>query len=622
MFYDGESIFRRIILMRLILGGGGVDATVSGVSPLSLTNALAKNIVSLTQYGLCTQASTPTPSSPVDIKCNNGALKAHRQSGIPAGYTLLDKLQSTGTQLIETGIRVDTSKDIRITGTVNNISAKSRKVIIGNYTGETNLSFSLEFAGQGQIGLTSNGMRVYFGILTQQGSLPATIYSKSTSALPTDTDISIDFVYTASTHSFVLTCIANNQTYTLSDVVADLVDATSNETLSLFLDKRSAASAIQNPLVIKSMSVSNGTTTQNYLPVSHVENNATVLGMYDTENDTFRTNIGTGDFIAGNPVAEPIDIYADGTPEVISLCGNLYDSNSVVTEKFVRAGNLSETNLLGSESANSAWNCSDYIAVKPNTTYTTIVPSQSPAGGAGLVFFANTTVESAISGVTATEQNAATEYSFTTPSGCKYLRFSWASSGGTDAMLYENSQVQTAHAENLLGIGEYADTQEIISGAVTRNIGIKVFDGSENWETSSWGTTINKGFYTRFFGGMVIPTTSTTTIDCVCTHFQAVNRTTASESTSVNVGYFGGGNSSTAPYFLVRTTMELADFKSYLAAQYAAGTPVIVLYPLAEATTEHVTGQNLSTVSGTNTLTATAEVSPIQLSVVYKAKSE
>ena len=523
--------------------------------------------------------------------CNNGALKAHRQSGIPAGYTLLDKLQSTGTQLIETGIQVDTSKDIRITGTVNNISAKSRNVIIGNYTGENNLSLSLEFAGQGQTGLTSNGIRVYFGILTQQGSLPLTIYSKSTSALPTNTDISIDFAYTASAHSFVLTCIANNQTYTLSDVVEDLVDATSNETLSLFLDKRSSPSAIQNPLVIKSMSVSvsNGTTTWNYLPVSHVENNVTVLGMYDTENETFRTNIGTGDFTAGNPVAEPIDIYADGTPEVISLCGNLYDSNSVVTEKFVRAGNLSEINPLGSEFANSAWNCSDYIAVKPNTTYTTIVPSQSSAGGAGLVFFANTTVESAISGVTTSAQNGATEYSFTTPSGCKYLRFSWEASGGTDAMLYENSQVHTVHAENLFGIGEYADTQEIISGAVTRNIGIKVLDGSENWETSSWGTTINKGFYTRFFGGMVIPTTSTTTIDCVCTHYQAVNRTTASESTSVNVGYFGGGNSSTPPYFLVRTTMELADFKSYLAAQYAQGTPVIVLYPLAEPTTEQVT---------------------------------
>lgn len=471
--------------------------TVTGTSPLSLVGALAHKLKSLTQTGKCEQASTPSPSAPKDIYCNNGALKAHRQSGIPAGYTLLDSIQSTGTQLIETGIQVDTSKDIRITGTVNNISAKSRKVIIGNYTAETNVSFSLEFAGQGQTGLTSNGIRVYFGILTQQGSLPLTIYSKSTSALPTDTDISIDFVYTASTHSFVLTCIANNQTYTLSDVVEDLVDATSNETLSLFLDKRSSGSAIQNPLVIKSMSVSNGTTTQNYLPVSHVENNVTVLGMYDTENETFRINTGTGNFTAGNPVAEPIDIYADGTAEVITL-GN-----------------------------------------------------------------------------------------------------------------------HTAHAENLFGIGEYADTQEIISGAVTRNIGIKVLDGSENWETSSWGTTINKGFFARFSGGMVIPTESTTTIDCICTHYQAVNRTTASESTSVNVGYFGGGNSSSPPYFLVRTTMELADFKSYLAAQYAQGTPVIILYPLAEATTERVTGQNLSTVEGTNTLTVTAEVSGINLSVEY-----
>ena len=56
-------------------GGGGTETTVTGVSPLVLSSALAKAIKSLVQYGKCTQASTPTPSAPQDIVCNNGALR-------------------------------------------------------------------------------------------------------------------------------------------------------------------------------------------------------------------------------------------------------------------------------------------------------------------------------------------------------------------------------------------------------------------------------------------------------------------------------------------------------------------------------------------------------------------
>ena len=49
--------------------------SVSGLSPLSLTNALSRRLTSLVQTGKCEQASTPSRSNPVDIYCNNGALK-------------------------------------------------------------------------------------------------------------------------------------------------------------------------------------------------------------------------------------------------------------------------------------------------------------------------------------------------------------------------------------------------------------------------------------------------------------------------------------------------------------------------------------------------------------------
>lgn len=53
----------------------GILKTITGTSPLSLTKALAKNIVSLTQYGKCEQDGVPTSANPIDIKCNNGTLK-------------------------------------------------------------------------------------------------------------------------------------------------------------------------------------------------------------------------------------------------------------------------------------------------------------------------------------------------------------------------------------------------------------------------------------------------------------------------------------------------------------------------------------------------------------------
>ena len=56
-------------------GGGWTNVSVSGTTPLTLANAIRMAIVKLTQYGKTVQSTTPTPDSPVDIVCNNGAVK-------------------------------------------------------------------------------------------------------------------------------------------------------------------------------------------------------------------------------------------------------------------------------------------------------------------------------------------------------------------------------------------------------------------------------------------------------------------------------------------------------------------------------------------------------------------
>ena len=65
-----------------------------------------RKLVDVTSYGKCEQNGTPTPDAPVDIVCNNGVLKARHQSGLPLGYTLLDYIESSGTQYIDTRVKI------------------------------------------------------------------------------------------------------------------------------------------------------------------------------------------------------------------------------------------------------------------------------------------------------------------------------------------------------------------------------------------------------------------------------------------------------------------------------------------------------------------------------------
>ena len=64
-------------------------------------------------------------------------------------------------------------------------------------------------------------------------------------------------------------------------------------------------------------------------------------------------------------------------------------------------------------------------------------------------------------------------------------------------------------------------------------------------------------------------------------------------------------------------------YNTWLKAQQAAGTPVIVVYPLATSTSETVTAQPMSTVEGDNTASITqASMSGLEIQVTYMATVE
>ena len=176
----------------------------------------------------------------------------------------------------------------------------------------------------------------------------------------------------------------------------------------------------------------------------------------------------------------------------------------------------------------------------------------------------------------------------------------------------KDSLNNTATVEMLLKVGDYQDVQEILSGAVTRKIGVKVLDGTEDWVKG-------QSFYCNTLTGVLQADHS-----CYCTHYQGVmnNSDVVTDSNTCRVGYHIGSDIAWDRLYICADRSLYAtaqDFANYLAQQYAAGTPVIVIYPLATPTTESVAGQTLQVKTGDNVLEITqASLTGLELEAEYQ----
>jgi hypothetical protein len=157
----------------------------------------------------------------------------------------------------------------------------------------------------------------------------------------------------------------------------------------------------------------------------------------------------------------------------------------------------------------------------------------------------------------------------------------------------------------LLKVGDYQDVQSIIDGVVTRNVGVKVLDGTENWKNISGYFNLSKTDLGS--NSTIMPNNSH---NIICSHFE-----TKDGIFTDGVGI--GGSYVNFKYDSITTV--LADWKTWLTEQYNAGTPVIILYPLATETTESVAGQTLTLTSGTNVIDITqASLNNLELEVKVK----
>lgn len=163
----------------------------------------------------------------------------------------------------------------------------------------------------------------------------------------------------------------------------------------------------------------------------------------------------------------------------------------------------------------------------------------------------------------------------------------------------------------------------------TRKIRKLVFDGTEE----TWAKSNVQGGDRAFFE-YTTGTRAAYQGANLSSHFETVSVLTATD----DIGALILANGILRVRISNMTNTSLANFKSYLAAQYAAGTPVTVWYVLAEPETAIVNeplhkigdyadtismaqaGVTIPTVAGTNTLTVDTTVQPSSVSITGNIK--
>lgn len=270
-----------------------------------------------------------------------------------------------------------------------------------------------------------------------------------------------------------------------------------------------------------------------------------------------------------NPI-EPI-FYGDKTR-------NLFDKSKRIDNSRV----LYTTGEIG---ALSGLFVSDFTPIKPNTTYTLNIVS-SISNKTGHLFalydenrnFVNTGTHSVISG--------ATVYTITTPSDVAYIRFNGNMASVDEAMLNEGSTAfpyePYGYKLNILSGG--ATTPVYLSEVEsTRRIKKLVLTGGEESTYFYRKNTTSPNDSLYYISFSELQSAPVNGFPLYCTHLQNLNHTPSNEvgitvGTSYNVIYFNLGLDAMNAQTSGNT---VAGLREYLAAQYAAGTPVTIWYVLA-----------------------------------------
>ena len=416
----------------LKVAGGTATGIVGAAPPITLEDAIKGKITKLIQYGLCTQADTPTPAASVPIMCNNGALQMVDDE-LPVGYKRVLDIGFDGSAYYMTGEKL-LGSDV-VTMTLADTSTTGQNVF-GAYSGTAagNKNFSLYVYGGNS---TSNSYLRYNESLyrPRYGSGQRTI-----SFGPGGTD------------GFLTDVSFDEETFTSSATA--YIGALPNSSSPKF-----TGTIVGNILV--------GTRLK-YIPCERTSDNA--VGYYEVNTGVFlESQAGTPTFSGYDPSHLTLSVV--GTDEVISVGGKNLNGGTIDHKGYTSTGGESTSTTF----AGTLWQIPCAEGQKFTVSW-----GGFPDGLNGV--FVNTWKTD---GTWNTRQaiSAATSLTYTIGAGVGIVNFTLYKTGGitigdnawiqveygdTATEYQPYREPQTVSAVNLFAVGDYADTQDIISGAVTR----------------------------------------------------------------------------------------------------------------------------------------------------------
>ena len=254
----------------------------------------------------------------VGIVCALFTISAH---ALPAGYTELEYIESTGTQYIDTGISGFNTGDWEIYAkwmTTVSTQPASYGFIFGVYTDESHNSYRLIF------NQTNSGK--YFISANSRAGGGSIAVSASTNAIHN---------VVVKNGSFVL----DGQNYQAPNAGTALP---ADSKLGIFRCDENGSYASKGVARLYSMSVKkDGVLIGDFVPA---KNSSGVIGMYDTVGNRFYTNQGTGEFIAGPEVSIRIATTAYNSARFSPVVTELNDT--IATIRNVVTNTINQTKAI------------------------------------------------------------------------------------------------------------------------------------------------------------------------------------------------------------------------------------------------------------------------------------
>ena len=197
---------------------------------------------------------------------------------LPSGYQEVQYIQNTGLEYIDTGYILDYNSSFNVDIDYGPTVTGYRYCLASSYNKSPHTSIEV---------YSDNKIRYYYNNSTVD-------YKMGVSLANTRNVSSIVYTQSSSKYSIYL----NGVSYNGSSFSTLGIDGGS---LLLFVDQAKRFSTFNHPLrMYKVRIVSNNRIERNLVPCKRTSDS--VVGMYDTVNDVFYTNVGTGTFTAGSNV--------------------------------------------------------------------------------------------------------------------------------------------------------------------------------------------------------------------------------------------------------------------------------------------------------------------------------